>query len=304
MASNVSEQDDIDVSVVIAVKNEALHVEEAVRSVLVQSGLEFECIVVNDNSTDATGDILAKLASEYPRLRVFDNPKKGKNSAFNYGMNFARGRYATLFAGDDLMPQGSLRGRLDAVLAVGDQEYVLGLCKIQTMSDDPKFNGHVVPKSKGRGSLTGLSYFMSRAVRAKIFPVPEHLPNEDTWMELAYHAFTQWVRVHSDIIGCHWRMHAGNSINMKSDFAEYNRKYTLRMTAIQMFYDQHCHELDDAAQLDLRMRAKCEKARARGSIVGVLCNGAPLIERLRALSTTNAFFYNLRRSLYGFFSGF
>ncbi|WP_067751594.1 glycosyltransferase family 2 protein [Orrella dioscoreae] len=304
MANTVPEQHDIEVSVVIAVKNEALHVEEAVRSVLEQTGLEFECIVVNDGSTDTTGDILAGLALQYPRLKVLVNPKKGKNSAFNYGMSHARGQFATLFAGDDIMPQGSLKARLDAVAPAGEEKYVVGLCKLETMSEDPKFNGHVVPKGKDRGGFTGVSYLMSRAVQAKIFPVPESLPNEDTWMELAVVGFTEWKQVHCGVIGCRWRVHAGNSINMHLPFPEYNRKYTLRMTAISMFYEQHKHELNSASQENLRRRIKCEEARARGSIIGVLFNRAPLIERLRALSTTNAFFYNLRRALFGLLSGF
>ncbi|AVG42327.1 glycosyltransferase family 2 protein [Achromobacter insolitus] len=292
------------VSVVIAVKNEEKHVAEAVGSVLAQQGVNFECVVVNDGSTDRTGEILAELAARHPALTVVVNPKKGKCSAFNYGVELARGKYVCIFAGDDIMAQGSLAARYQAVESAQPNPYMVGLCKLKTMSENPKFDGHVVPKGKDRGGFTGVSYLMTRPVIGKIFPVPETLPNEDTWMELAVVNFPGWSLVHSGVIGCLWRVHDGNSINMQMPFAEYNKKYTQRMTAISLFYERHKADLLPEVQEALRHRIRCEAARASGSVWGVLMNGAPLVERLRALASTNAFFYNLRRKLFGLLSGF
>lgn len=293
----------VDVSVVIAARNEEKYIEEAVKSILDQSDVDFELIVVDDRSTDSTYAKLADMASGDPRMTIYQNPRSGKCSAFNYGVSKAKGRYVCIFAGDDIMPPGSLAERWRAVAKYSADEAVVGLCKLKTMSEDKRFDGQVVPKGEGQGGFTGVSYLMSRPVLEKIFPVPEELPNEDTWMEVAVRYMPGWKVVHSGVIGCLWRVHSGNSINMQVSFEEYNRKFTPRMGAFQLFYERHAEELDARGRKYLLDRINCENARRSGSVFKVLTCSAPLVERLRALSATNVFFYELRRRLFKLFSG-
>ncbi len=58
------------VSVLVPARNEARSIEACVRSLCTQSYPKFEVIVLNDHSTDQTGDILSRLQSEFPMLRV------------------------------------------------------------------------------------------------------------------------------------------------------------------------------------------------------------------------------------------
>ena len=57
-------------SAVIAARNEQMRVEQTVRHLLAQVGVEVEIIVVDDRSTDETGDILRCLAQEDARVQV------------------------------------------------------------------------------------------------------------------------------------------------------------------------------------------------------------------------------------------
>src|SRR5690242_16341925 len=57
------------VSVVIAARNEARNIEEALQSVLNQDYPHLEIIVADDRSTDDTGDILDRMAARDARLR-------------------------------------------------------------------------------------------------------------------------------------------------------------------------------------------------------------------------------------------
>jgi glycosyltransferase involved in cell wall biosynthesis len=293
----------IDVSVVVAVKNEEIYVESAITSLLNQSGLVHEVIVVDDGSVDATFTILTALAGKYPHLRVARNSKAGKCSAFNFGVTLSTGRFVCIFAGDDLMPEGSLAARFNVVKDYPQDQAVVGLCKLVTMSESKRFDGHLVPRKPGRGALSGVSPLMSQQVLHKIFPVPESLPNEDTWMELAVLHFPDWTVVHSDVIGCAWRVHAGNSINMMVGFTEYNRKITVRLRAYALFLEQHGAALGPNSQAELKGKVKCEGHRIKGEVFGVLRSPVSWVERLRALSITNSMLYGLRRRLYGLLSG-
>jgi len=293
---------DVNVSVVIAARNESTYVDSAVKSILAQQGVSFELIFIDDNSTDNTLEQVTLLAKTDDRLRVFVNPHPGKARAFSYGVSLARGQFVCLFAGDDLMPEGSLAARFDSVKDFAD-ECVVGLSKLKTLSDDPHFDGMVTPKAKGKGGFTGVSYLMSRQALERIFPVPFELPNEDTWIEACLVYLPGIKLVHSDTICCLWRVHAGNSINMQVPFAKYNEKLTPRMQAFRLLLEKYEPILPATNKQALKARVQCEVARARGSIFGVMTSGTSLVEKLRALSATTSFFYELRRKLFKLLSG-
>jgi glycosyltransferase involved in cell wall biosynthesis len=81
-------------SVIIPARNEEEDIEQALRSVLDQKGLELHVIVVNDHSTDQTGAILKRLAEEDSRITVVENPPLeagwlGKPNAMKHGVALA-----------------------------------------------------------------------------------------------------------------------------------------------------------------------------------------------------------------------
>jgi len=89
------------ISVVMSVFNGASHLEEAITSILQQTFANFELIIVNDASTDATGDILEKF--DDCRIRVITNPNNlGLTRSLNIGMAAARGKYIARMDADDL----------------------------------------------------------------------------------------------------------------------------------------------------------------------------------------------------------
>lgn len=105
-----------DISVLMPAYNAERHVLQSVQSVLGQTAGDFELIVVNDASTDRTGEILAGIADR--RLRIIENPVNlGVVGALNRGMAAATGRYiARLDADDYALPTrfARQRGFLDA----------------------------------------------------------------------------------------------------------------------------------------------------------------------------------------------
>lgn len=291
-----------DVSVVLAAYNEQRWIRAAVESILAQEGLEFELIVVDDNSTDETYSILSEIESRSTRLKVVKNPKKGKVSAFNFGVAMARGDWVCLFAGDDVMPEGSLAARWRGISDVNSERPVVGLCRIQQISEVKSQDGIIVPRDPLKGVMSGQSYLMDRRAVKEVFPVPEQFPNEDTWIEIAI-IYLSFHVIHTPVIGCFWRVHEGNSINYLSDFTTFHKRIGIRMSAYRVFLDRRGTEMASEARHRLEARAACEEARSRGSIIGILASGASIRDKLRALLLVNPFMYRIRSRFYRLISG-
>jgi GT2 family glycosyltransferase len=81
---------------------------EAVDSVLNQSFLDFEFIVIDDGSTDGSGGILDSYQERDSRLRVYHQDNKGRVESLNWGCSIARGKYIARMDADDI----SIRDRL------------------------------------------------------------------------------------------------------------------------------------------------------------------------------------------------
>ncbi len=89
------------VSVLVAVHNGARYLRPAVESIQRQTISDFELVVVDDGSTDATPEVLAGLGD--PRLRVVRNDeRRGLAGALNRGLDEVRTRYVARMDADDV----------------------------------------------------------------------------------------------------------------------------------------------------------------------------------------------------------
>jgi GT2 family glycosyltransferase len=90
------------VSVVMAVRNGAAYLAEALQSIQRQTLLDLELIVVDDGSTDRTPRILADFASGDDRIRVLRLEKSGVSAALNRACAEARSTYLARMDADDV----------------------------------------------------------------------------------------------------------------------------------------------------------------------------------------------------------
>lgn len=86
-------------SVITPVFNGEKFIEETVRSVLKAcEGIQFEYIIVNDGSTDATQSLLEQFSD---RIRVISHQNRGESESVNVGIHASRGEYLIIVSADD-----------------------------------------------------------------------------------------------------------------------------------------------------------------------------------------------------------
>jgi glycosyltransferase involved in cell wall biosynthesis len=92
----------IKVSVVIPAYNVAGYLTATLRSLTLQTDQNFEVLIVDDGSTDATAKIAHGFTANYENFHLLRKPNGGLSSARNFGINAAKGDYVALLDGDDL----------------------------------------------------------------------------------------------------------------------------------------------------------------------------------------------------------
>ena len=94
------------ISVIIPIYNTGKLLNRMLQSIQKQSYKDLEIILINDGSTDESGQECQKAAVNDERIRYFYQENAGVSSARNYGMKLAQGEYIAFLDSDDLwMPQ-------------------------------------------------------------------------------------------------------------------------------------------------------------------------------------------------------
>ena len=114
------------VSVIMPAYNAGKYIEEAIRSVIAQTVTDWELLVIDDCSTDETCAIVAKLAEQDERIRLFRNEEnRGVARTRNRGLDLCRGQYVALLDRDDLWLPEKLAKQLQQLRDTGAE---LGYC--------------------------------------------------------------------------------------------------------------------------------------------------------------------------------
>ena len=102
------------VSVLMTCYNAASTIEESVRSVLAQTFVDFELVLVDNYSTDDSMSIVRKLSDARIRIIALDK-NHGRTAALNIALNNARGQYIAILDADDTSTADRFRVQVDCL---------------------------------------------------------------------------------------------------------------------------------------------------------------------------------------------
>lgn len=100
------------ISIIIPCFNQEIFLEETLRSVFEQTYNNWECIIIDDGSTDNSASIAKSWTDRDSRFKLLQKPNGGLSSARNHGLDNASGDYIQFLDGDDLLYKDKLKACL------------------------------------------------------------------------------------------------------------------------------------------------------------------------------------------------
>lgn len=129
-----------EISVVMSCYNAAHTLEEAIQSILEQTFVDFEFIVINDCSTDGTAQLLERFATLDARIKLYTNSKnEGLAASLNTGIKLSKAKYIARMDADDISVKTRLENQLQYIIENSSVD-ILGSAIIQ-MDHDGKEKG-------------------------------------------------------------------------------------------------------------------------------------------------------------------
>ena len=156
------------ISIIIPTFNRVSLIGQTLDSILAQTYRNWECIIIDDASTDYTPELIEFYNSRDSRIKYYTRPArypKGANSCRNYGVDVSKGEYINWFDSDDLMEPAKIEKQVallesDSDISVCVSPYILCDNKMTPIRQMPirkeerLFNDY----------LTGRSYFNFQSV--------------------------------------------------------------------------------------------------------------------------------------------
>ena len=231
------------ISIVLPVWNGERYLEQALDSILNQSYKNFELIIINDCSTDASLSIVRSFAERDSRISIFNNELNLKLPAsLNKGFSLARGSYFTWTSDDNLLGLDFLKTLLHELLT---SEADLVYSDFNSIDDNGKLlNISLVGEAEGLVSQNtiGASFLYKRTVHEAIggYDIGKFLFEDyDFWVR-SYLAGFQFKRLHCVVYS--YRRHSGAltlTHRMPDDYPLYRFNLRRKFTRIskQAAYD-------------------------------------------------------------------
>lgn len=116
------------ISIIVPVYNVDNYLDNCLKSIKVQTYKNWECLLIDDGSTDNSGAICEQITEKDKRFRVFHKKNGGVSTARNFGIKEAKGEWITFVDADDMISPSFLGNLLIPVMKDTELDFVHGGC--------------------------------------------------------------------------------------------------------------------------------------------------------------------------------
>lgn len=223
------------ISIILATYNGATYLREQMKSILCQTYQDFELIIRDDGSTDATLELIAEYAAQDPRIKIMPNTGNlGINENFYTLMEEAQGEYVAISDQDDIWEHDKLEILLQylggADLAYTDSQLIdaegssIGISLIETRTIKPK-EGRNIMSFFYRNTVSGHACLFRRELVSRIVETGRQAPTMMYDMVVATAAsFGEGVRYYAERPLTFHRIHTANNHNKMHDSLHSKRR--------------------------------------------------------------------------------
>ena len=169
-------------------RNNAAGLEKTMQSVLSQTRMDFEYVVVDGASTDASVAVIERLAPAFgDRLKWISEPDKGIYNAMNKGIRMATGEYIQILNSGDSLVSPEVVGKMYTALEKADHPSILYGNMLKDFPDghvrrDTGFAGEEITLlGMYIGTLNHSPAYIRRSLFDKYGPYDESLKIDSDW---------------------------------------------------------------------------------------------------------------------------
>ena len=157
------------VSIILTTLNEASDIDALIKCFLNQSAAPDEVIIVDGGSTDGTGDILAKYAAQYPKIRFFERPGLNIAQGRNFAITMAKGSIMAVTDGGCLPDKNWLKNLIAPIIDNWECDAVAGRFDIDYKNEFEFFSGLLCTPQEQEDEHTRLFYGRNSAFTKRIW---------------------------------------------------------------------------------------------------------------------------------------
>lgn len=150
------------VSIIVPVYNKERYICSTLHTIANQSFRDFECLLIDDGSTDGSGKICDEFAESDRRFRVLHIQNGGVSRARNVGLDQATGTYITFIDGDDEIHINYLSNLVNCAKMSGADMVISGLTKRWENSEKTE---QIIPMHLGTMTLDAIMSDFARVQR-------------------------------------------------------------------------------------------------------------------------------------------
>lgn len=177
------------VSIIVPAYNSELYIEDCINSVLSQTYDNWEMIIVNDCSTDNTGQIIETYCLKDNRIKLYNQSEnKGVTEARNKAIKLSKGRFVAFLDSDDLWKSTKLEEQINFMV---NNNYAFTFTAYEILKDKEEYEGRIfsVPNSINyygylKDTIIGnLTVILDQQLIGKVTVEDGPLEDVRTWMK-------------------------------------------------------------------------------------------------------------------------